>query len=34
MPIHILPDVFLPETVQGSKGAFKYKRGKNVVNLG
>ena len=27
-------DGLLPKTIQGSKGAFKYKRGKSVVKLG
>ena len=35
MPIHILQDGLLPETIQGSKGAFKKnKRGTSVVKLG
>ena len=34
MPINILQNGLLPETIQGSKGAFKNKRGKNMVILG
>ena len=34
VPIYILQDGLLPETIQGSKGAFKNKRGKNMVKLG
>ena len=34
VPIHILQDGLLPETIQGSKGAFKNKRGTSVVKLG
>ena len=34
VPIHILQDGLLPETIQGSKGAFKNKRGTSMVKLG
>ena len=34
MPILILQDGLLPETIQGSKGAFKNKRGTSVEKLG
>ena len=34
VPIYILQDGLLPETIQGGKGAFKNKRGKNMVKLG
>ena len=34
MPIHILQDGLLPETIQGGKGPFKNKIGTSMVKLG